>query len=168
MQQTLTTIAIWLLTTALLNLVAHRSQVDSWCERRPKLAAVLKLFRGVGLDPWLLIQGLTLAFRSRLPLGLRPEPVDVPVEVDATIPTPSTMRSGTLLLLPLLLLGCGPRPDACAPESDLAAIEARYVAETMQACRDYETAAACPGQTERSERFRAERKAWALCQTRTP
>lgn len=74
-QQTASQFAIvvlmWLAVTALVNLVAHRSQVDAWCEKRPKLAAVLKLMRGLGLDPWLLVQGLTLLLKGRLPSALR-------------------------------------------------------------------------------------------------
>lgn len=83
MQQTLITIGIWLAATALLNLLAHRSQVDAWCERRPRLAAVLKVMRGMGLDPWLLVQALSLALRGRLPAALR-TPEDAP----------PTLRSG--------------------------------------------------------------------------
>lgn len=112
MNQTITTIALWLLTTALLNLVAHRSQVDAWCLRRPKLAAALKVLRGIGLDPWLLIQGISLALRGRLPEGLRPEAVEVPVTVDAPA-EPSTLRSTTLLSL-VLLAALSPLLSGCA------------------------------------------------------
>ncbi len=99
MQQTLITIGIWLAATALLNLLAHRSQVDAWCERRPRLAAVLKVMRGMGLDPWLLVQALSLALRGRLPTALRPPEK-----------APDTLRTGATLLVVLLgaltLSGC--------------------------------------------------------------
>jgi hypothetical protein len=68
---TLSLLGWWLLATALVNLVAHKSQVDSWCEKRPKLAAVLKLFRAVGFDPWLLVQSLSLFVKGKLPEKLR-------------------------------------------------------------------------------------------------
>jgi hypothetical protein len=64
-------VGYWLLATALVNLIAHKSQVNSWCEKNPKLAAVLKIMRGMGCDPWLLIQGLCLAVIGRLPAKLR-------------------------------------------------------------------------------------------------
>lgn len=83
MQQTLTTIGIWLAATALVNLLAHRSQVDAWCERFPRIAATLKVMRGLGLDPWLLVQALSLALRGRLPEAMRP-----PEQA------PDTLRSG--------------------------------------------------------------------------
>ena len=99
MQQTLITIGIWLAATALLNLLAHRSQVDAWCERKPRLAAALKVMRGMGLDPWLMVQALSLALRGRLPEALRPPEK-----------TPDTLRSGATLLVLLLgaltLSGC--------------------------------------------------------------
>jgi hypothetical protein len=47
----------------------RRSQIDSWCEARPKVAGVMKLLRAVLPDPWLLVQGLTLLVKGRLPLA---------------------------------------------------------------------------------------------------
>ena len=71
MHDTIITICIWLTVTALANLVAHRSQVDSWCEKRPRLAAALKAMRAIGLDPWMIMQSVSLALRGRLP-GVKP------------------------------------------------------------------------------------------------
>lgn len=68
---TLALIGWWLLATALVNLVARKSQVDAWCESHPKLAAVLKLFRAVGFDPWLLVQSFSLFVKGKLPEKLR-------------------------------------------------------------------------------------------------
>lgn len=65
----------WLLVTGLVNLLAHRSQVDAWCEARPRLAAFLKFARGIGFDPWLLVQGSCLALKGRLPERLRYFPI---------------------------------------------------------------------------------------------
>lgn len=61
----------WILGTGLVNLLAHRSQVNAWCEVRPKLAGLFKLTRSLGFDPWLLIQGATLWVKGRLPERLR-------------------------------------------------------------------------------------------------
>jgi len=49
----------------------RRSQIDAWCEARPKIAGVMKLLRAVLPDPWLLVQGLTLLAKGRLPLGYK-------------------------------------------------------------------------------------------------
>lgn len=54
--------------TAILNLIfSKRSQIDEWCEANPKLAALTKLLRGVGIDPWAIFQSLVLAFTKKLP-----------------------------------------------------------------------------------------------------
>jgi hypothetical protein len=47
--------------------VARRSQIDSWAECNPKIAGVLKILRGLGIDPWLVLSGLSLLIRGRLP-----------------------------------------------------------------------------------------------------
>jgi hypothetical protein len=47
--------------------VARRSQIDSWAESNPKIAGVLKILRGLGIDPWLVLSGLSLLIRGRLP-----------------------------------------------------------------------------------------------------
>jgi hypothetical protein len=47
----------------------RRSQIDSWCEARPKVAGMMKILRAVLPDPWLLVQGLTLLVKGRLPLA---------------------------------------------------------------------------------------------------
>jgi hypothetical protein len=68
---TVVAILWWLFATACVNLVAHKSQVNEWCEKRPRLAGLLKLMRGVGCDPWLLLQAVTLWVKGRLPEKLR-------------------------------------------------------------------------------------------------
>jgi hypothetical protein len=65
------TIGYWLLATGLVNLVARKSQVEAWCEKRPRLAAVLKVLRGIGFDPWLIIQAAALWTTGKLPAKLR-------------------------------------------------------------------------------------------------
>jgi hypothetical protein len=47
--------------------VARRSQIDSWAESNPKIAGVLKILRGLGIDPWLVLSGLSLLIRGKLP-----------------------------------------------------------------------------------------------------
>jgi hypothetical protein len=48
-------------------LIARKSQVDAWAEMNPRLAGVLKILRGVSLDPLIIRQGLSLIFLGRLP-----------------------------------------------------------------------------------------------------
>jgi hypothetical protein len=48
-------------------LAAHKSQADAWCMQHPRVAGFLKIVRGFGIDPWLIIQGVTLMIKARLP-----------------------------------------------------------------------------------------------------
>lgn len=59
-----------LIAAYLLNLLyGHKSQVDAWCNANPKRAAVMKLIRGIlPIDPWMIIQGLSLLFKGKLPV----------------------------------------------------------------------------------------------------
>ena len=78
MNKELATLLIYLFATGLLNsLIGHKSQIDAWAEKKPTLAAVLKVIRGLGLDPWMLIQAATLATKKRLPLAMQDDPVAV-------------------------------------------------------------------------------------------
>ncbi len=83
----------WLLATCLVNLVARRSQVDAWCEKRPRIAAVLKICRAFGFDPWLLIQGLSLIVIGKLPAKLRET---IPVLIVAALAALLSGCAGTL------------------------------------------------------------------------
>lgn len=61
-------LAVWFGLTFLLNLVlGKKSQIDAWCETRPRISGLLKLTRGLGLDPWLALQGLSLVVAKKLP-----------------------------------------------------------------------------------------------------
>lgn len=61
-------LAIFYVVSGLLSLVlARRSQLDAWAETHPRLAAVYKALRAVGIDPWMLVQALSLAVKGRLP-----------------------------------------------------------------------------------------------------
>jgi hypothetical protein len=65
----------WYLAFGLVSLVlARRSQIDAWAESRPRVAGVLKLVRGLGLDPWLVVQSASLIVRGKLPA--KPEAKD--------------------------------------------------------------------------------------------
>lgn len=52
-------------------LLGHKSQIDAWAEANPRLAAMLKLSRSLGLDPWMLLQSLSLFIRGRLPATMK-------------------------------------------------------------------------------------------------
>lgn len=74
---------LWYLALGVVSLVlSHRSQIDEWAENNPRLAAVLKLVRALGLDPWMLVQAISLLVRKRLPAAqvagsksMRPPPL---------------------------------------------------------------------------------------------
>lgn len=58
----------WYLAFGLVSLaLANRSQIDAWAEKHPRVAGALKLVRALGFDPWLLVQGLSLLIRKKLP-----------------------------------------------------------------------------------------------------
>lgn len=62
-------VAIGLLYLGLHWALTRRSQIDAWCNKHPRVAGVMKIVRGLGIDPWLIAQGLTLLFKGRLPVG---------------------------------------------------------------------------------------------------
>ena len=54
--------------TGIFNLIfARKSQIEAWAESRPRLAALLKLSRSLGFDPWNAISALSLFFAKKLP-----------------------------------------------------------------------------------------------------
>lgn len=79
----------WGITSVVNFALARRSQADAWAEAHPNVAGALKLLRGIGLDPWLILQALSLWAKKRLPSvvrngSLRPPPPprnDVPIFV---------------------------------------------------------------------------------------
>lgn len=118
MKETIIALFLWPVLSCLLNLVlAKRSRIDAWAESRPNLAAVLKLMRGLGVDPWMIVQAFTLAVHKRLPLAqtapeaqakrsMRPPPAgpDEPAGRITPIDDPRERRTPTLPPLPLLCL----------------------------------------------------------------
>jgi len=54
-------------------LLGHRSQLDSWVLKHPKVGGFLKIVRGLlPCDPWLCISGCTLLLKGTLPAKLLP------------------------------------------------------------------------------------------------
>lgn len=52
----------------LLNLVlSKKTQIDDWAEANPVAAGWLKILRGFGIDPWVIVQGISLLFQKKLP-----------------------------------------------------------------------------------------------------
>jgi hypothetical protein len=100
---------LWLVAGVLSLVLSRRSQIDAWAEQHPRIAGVMKLLRSLGLDPWMLVQSLSLIVRGRLP---EPPPVK------------STRKLPPLVVLTLagLLLGsCAGWKPAARTANDLAA-----------------------------------------------
>ena len=81
----------------LLNLlVGHKSQVDAWCEKNPKLASLIKLIRGIlPFDPWLIIQGIYLILTKKLPIKLLTVLTTIESTTELTTTTIKTTESET-------------------------------------------------------------------------
>jgi hypothetical protein len=45
----------------------RRSQIDTWCNSRPRIAGLMKLVRALFPDWWTFVQGLALVLLGRLP-----------------------------------------------------------------------------------------------------
>lgn len=106
----------WLLLGVISLLVSRRSQVDAWAEANPRVAGVHKLLRGFGVDPWLVLQSLSLIVRGRLPAP----PKSLAPKDDSAPPTP---RSGAAppsaagLLVFLAALAGAPNLTGCSSAS---------------------------------------------------
>jgi hypothetical protein len=87
----------------------RRSQIDAWCEARPKIAGVMKLLRAVFPDPWLLVQGLTLLVKGRLPIGYK-----------TIVETIVKALAGLLMIG--VFFGCGPAKAPTALDVATAAV----------------------------------------------
>lgn len=111
---------LWLAFGLLSLVLSKRSQVDAWAEAHPRVAGVLKLLRSVGLDPWMLLQSLSLLIRGRLPDPPQPK---------ATSKRPPPL---VLLVLSVGLLSCA---DMTAQQRAETAVE--IVTKAKQACGIY-------------------------------
>jgi hypothetical protein len=89
----------------ILNLVlGYRSQVNAWAESKPRLASALKLLRATGIDPWMLLQSLSLAVRKRLPAAVRVDGGAVKLEGTAPENENDTEQTRVQRIPPVLCL----------------------------------------------------------------
>jgi len=134
--------------TATLNLIfSKRSQIDEWCEANPKLAALAKLCRGFGIDPWAIFQSVVLAFTKKLPdyqkqslEELKSKPKDPPPPS-----FPPLAAAGFWLLVcfsVLHLTACAPTKPPC-DQAKLAAIVAVCTAQSQQCVSEGKSEAEC-------------------------
>ncbi|MSO37456.1 MAG: hypothetical protein EXQ69_04305 [Acidimicrobiia bacterium] len=73
------TVAIWLVATAIVNTALRSKTSEEWvllAETKPRLAAVIRIFRAVGLDPSKLITALAALLNAKAE-SLAAEPVPV-------------------------------------------------------------------------------------------
>ncbi len=116
-KEAILTLVGWAVLSALLNLaLSERSRIDSWAEKHPKVAGVLKLLRAIGFDPWMLLQSFTLLVHKRLPLA----------QTEPGTQSKRSIRPPPMMMLALgcaclgLLTGCGlfgsRSPERCSYE----------------------------------------------------
>jgi hypothetical protein len=117
-------------------ILANKSQIDGWANANPRLAGILKLMRGMGLDPWLVFQSLSLLILKRLP---QKPPQDPPAPPNDQSPVGLGGSGGRLEIMPprvppgsaamvalfvlCLVLGCSssappPKPSSSLPPDD--------------------------------------------------
>lgn len=129
---------VWLLTGLLVLLLTKKSQVDEWAQEHPRIAGLMKTLRGIGLDPWIIAQGLCLIFLGRLPNWVQSaaEPVVKPPKPPVAL----------MLVLALLLLRCSSAPvKPPCDEAKLGAIDAEYVEQVTFTCLPkYDRKEDCP------------------------
>lgn len=122
-------------------LIAKRSQIDAWAEANPRAAALLKMMRALGFDPWLAVQSLTLALKGRLPLALKSPPEVEPVTKDPPVPFPPPPPVGPAILLLLLVAlsqqacSAARQQEACS-EANMAALVAKCRFRVETECGD--------------------------------
>jgi hypothetical protein len=86
-------------------LLSHRSQVDAWAEKNPRLAGLMKLLRSLGLDPWMFVQSVSLIAKGRLPKAVTDGSRSV---------RPPPLAVVALMIGALMLTGC-PGPAGPGP-----------------------------------------------------
>lgn len=182
----LSPLVLWLASGVLSAALAKRTQIDHWCEQRPRVAGVLKLLRGLGLDPWQIVQGVALIVKGALPVKLQAAKIlaaqkaaELGYEVSPRVlaevkkqslpPPPTKPPPLALLALGLLALGlvsCGAaQPEPCSPEA-LAAIQTDYIAKARAQCvkgEPLESCAALPALKAERDRRTME---WVACPSR--
>lgn len=116
----------WLLLGAVTLLLSRKSQVDAWAESHPRVAGVHKLMRSLGIDPWMLLQSVSLIVRGRLPAQkVAAKPDDAPpTPKSGSVPpndSSSSLRPppGAFPLIPLFLglavASVAPVATSCSP-----------------------------------------------------
>jgi|SRR5689334_5352609 len=89
--------------------------------------------------------------------GLEAKPAGTPT-------TPPTAGLGAIVLMLVALLGCSPRSPGCTPESERAAVGARYEAELAIACPDHtKPLSECAGFRDVHARYLQAREEWVEC-----
>jgi hypothetical protein len=148
--------------TGIFNLIfARKSQIEAWAESRPRLAAILKLTRSLGFDPWNALSALSLMFKSKLPEIQKSDSTIARVEQRKADekrlgPTSIIPPAMMLMLCFVALLGCNPRKPPC-DESKLRAIDARYIERVGATClTKYSYADDCPEYPALKAQHRAE------------
>lgn len=181
----LTPLALWLASGVLSTLLAKRTQIDHWCEARPRVAGLLKLVRGFGLDPWQVVQGVALIVKGALPVklqaakilaaqdaaerGIRVPPKVLAEVAKQSVPPPPTkpppLACFALMVLALgLLARCteAKAPAApCSPEA-LAEIQGEYVTKAAVACKG-KTPATCDALPALKQERDARVAQWVQC-----
>lgn len=149
------TLALFLVNLAF----GRRSQIDAWCNAHPYAAGAMKIMRGVGHDPWQVLQGASLLIRKRLP-----DPIES--VVDALVPPPASeieaaaRKVGKIGLVVVVAAGvlraftaCSSLEPATSPTENVAThcatyrldVDAERYAELMAAgCRGVKPISSCP------------------------
>jgi hypothetical protein len=129
--------------------VAKKTQIDEWSESKPRIAGALKIVRGLGLDPWVIWQGVVLIALGRLPNYTKQSLDDLN---GGTIKPPSKPKPP---ILPLLMVGvllglmvwfCGCQRETVPPcdYAQLQVDKAKCVLESEQCADAGLTADTCP------------------------
>ena len=134
--------------TGLANLLlSKRSQVELWAESHPKAAALQKLLRAIGLDPWQIISAISLWATSKLPDAQRSEFLKATDPKPKTSPPSNPMGPmGGMLALGVLLAAftacAASNPHVCNPV-DAVKLTSAYAANVHLQCQGY-SFDACP------------------------
>lgn len=153
---------LWGALSGVLNLILTRkSQIETWVNAHPRLAAWSKLLRSIGFDPWAAHAWLTLLGKKRLPEA---QQADSPIaklerrKADDKRLGPTSIIPPTMLLMLclVLLVGCDPRKPPC-DESKLRAVDLRFVERVTATCLPkYDRAEDCPEYPALKAQHRAE------------
>jgi len=119
----------WPLLSIVLNrMLAHKAQIEKLITTgNPRMAGLLTLMRGSGIDPWFIWDGLQLIARGHIPPGPGSSSADRPTPPDVTVvsfprqpipPLKFQTLSGWVLCVAALMLGavsCTSTPSSSSP-----------------------------------------------------